>query len=176
MLYLARELGIAPAVLGVILATQGAASLVGAVMAGKFGQRFGAGPAFVWGTVIFCVGCLFIPLAAGPIWVVIPVLIAAQVLQGIGAPIYSVNQISLRQAITPDWVLGRVNASRRFIVFGVVPLGALVGGTVGDLIGLRATLLVGGLGMLVTVLVAYLSPLRTFRESEVLATGSAASC
>lgn len=175
MLYLAGELEIAPAVLGVIFATQGAASLVGAVMAGEFGQRFGAGPAFVWGTLVSCVGCLFIPLATGPTTVAAPLLIAAHLLLGFGAPIYSVNQISLRQAITPDRLLGRVNASRRFIVFGVAPLGALIGGALGGLIGLRATLAVGGLGMLMAFLVAFVSPRRTFHQRDALASGTAAS-
>jgi len=49
-------------------------------------------------------------------------------LRGIGSPLYSINQLSVRQMLTPERVLGRVNASRRFIVFGISPIGALIGG------------------------------------------------
>jgi hypothetical protein len=67
-------------------------------------------------------------------------LIGAQCLRGIGTPIYSINQLSVRQMMTPDWGLGRVNASHRCIIFGISPIRALLGGALGELIGLRWTL------------------------------------
>jgi MFS family permease len=83
---------------------------------------------------------------------------------GFGAPIYSVNQIGVRQQMTPDHLLGRVNASRRFIVFGVGPIGALIGGFLGEAIGWRPTLLVGGGVAVLAFLWVFLSPVRSLRE------------
>ncbi len=114
----------------------------------------------VWGTLLSVLGSLVIPLAGGSLVVAVPALVAAQVLLGIGSPIYSVNQITLRQSITPDRVLGRVNASRRFLVFGAAPVGAFLGGTLGNLLGLRPTLLAGALILMLAFLTVLLSPLR----------------
>ena len=60
-------------------------------------------------------------------------------ISGITNPVYNVNQVSLRQAITPDRLQGRMNASMRFIVWGTIPLGALLGGGLGEALGLRPT-------------------------------------
>ena len=112
-------------------------------------------------------GCLsqgIVPLTNGPVLLQMAVLISAQCLQGIGSPIYSINQLSVRQMITPERVLGRVNASRRFIVFGISPIGALLGGALGELIGVRWTLVTATAVMLVWLLTLVYSPLRTLRE------------
>jgi predicted MFS family arabinose efflux permease len=106
---------------------------------------------------------LLIPLTPASPRLAIPFLIAAQVFSGIGHPIYSINQLSLRQALTPDRLLGRVNASRRFVVFGIGPLGALAGGVLGQSIGLRGTLGVAATTLGLSVLWMILSPLRTMR-------------
>jgi hypothetical protein len=66
--------------------------------------------------------------------------------------VYNVNQVSLRQALTPDQLLGRVNATNRFLVWGCAPLGALAGGLLGATLGLRPTLALAALGELVAVL------------------------
>jgi hypothetical protein len=87
-------------------------------------------------------------------------LVAAQLLNGIGWPIYSINQLSLRQTITPDHLLGRVNASRRVLVFGMAPVGAFAAGLVGQNWGLRPALQVAASAMTVAALVALVSPLR----------------
>ncbi len=160
VLFATRSLGLSPALLGLIFASRGIASLVGAVLAGRAGRAMGAGPAVVWGTLLSVLGSLVIPLAGGSLVVAVPTLVAAQVLLGIGSPIYSVNQITLRQSITPDRVLGRVNASRRFLVFGAAPVSALFGGTLGSLLGLRPTLLAGALILMLAFLTVLLSPLR----------------
>jgi hypothetical protein len=103
-------------------------------------------------------------LAHGPAAITIPLLVASQFFGGIGTTVYNITQVSLRQAITPDHLLGRMNATMRFIVWGVLPLGGLIGGALGGLIGLRATLLVGAIGQTAAVFWPLLSPLRTLRE------------
>ena len=69
--------------------------------------------------------------------------------------------MSLRQAITPDRILGRVNAASRFMMWGTIPLGTLLGGVLGSTIGLRETLWLGTIGASLTVLPILFSPVRT---------------
>lgn len=88
-------------------------------------------------------------------------MIASDLLTGFGGILYNVTAISLIQAITPDRMLGRANASRRFIVWGVIPLGGLVGGGLASAIGLRPTILVGAVGGLLAVVPLVLSPVRS---------------
>jgi hypothetical protein len=78
-------------------------------------------------------------------------------------PLYSVNQISLRQAVVPPRVLGRVNATRRFLVFGIQPIGALVGGALGDALGPPETLVVAAAIQVVALAALIASPLRRVR-------------
>ena len=80
-----------------------------------------------------------------------------------GAVVFGVNGVSLRQAATPDRLLGRVNATMRFMRPGLVPLGALLGGLVAERYGLRASVLVAGVGTLLAVLWVLFSPIRGLR-------------
>jgi hypothetical protein len=80
-----------------------------------------------------------------------------------GQPIYNINQVSLRQAITPARLQGRMNASMRFMVWGTMPVGSLLGGLLGTLIGLRATLWVAAIGGSIAFLWVLLSPVRSLR-------------
>ena len=75
--------------------------------------------------------------------------------------LYNVTAISLMQATTPDRLLGRMNASRRFFVWGVIPLGAITGGLLATTIGLRPTLFIGAIGGSLAVLPLLLSPIRS---------------
>jgi hypothetical protein len=73
--------------------------------------------------------------------------------------------VSLIQAITPDHLLGRTNASRRFVVQSMIPLGAFLGGTLGTFIGLRATIAIGAIGATFSVIPLFISRLPTIRET-----------
>ena len=98
----------------------------------------------------------------------IPFILASMIVIGFGGILYNVTAISLIQAITPDRILGRANASRRFVVWGVVPLGGFTGGILASTIGLRQTMVVGALGGLLTIVPILFSPLRKVgRMSEL---------
>jgi hypothetical protein len=87
-----------------------------------------------------------------------------------------VNGISLVQAITPDRMLGRMKASRRFVVWGVIPFGGLSGGALGSAVGLRTALWVGAVGQSIAFLPVLFSPIRHIRviaDGEALAERSA---
>ena len=159
-----RELGVAPAVLGTVLAASGVAAVVGAAVAARTAARFGLGPTMVGALVLFSLAHFPVALAAGP-----PALVTGLLVVGIGGiqlafPVYGVGAAALLQGVTPDHLLGRVGASVRFLLVGPPLLGALVGGAMGDLIGLRATVLLGAFGQLVPCLWLYLSPVRSLRE------------
>jgi predicted MFS family arabinose efflux permease len=76
-------------------------------------------------------------------------------------PVYNITQMSLRQSMIPLRLQGRMNASMRFIVWGTIPLGSLVGGALGEVIGVHSTLLLGAIGGLLAVIWVYFSPVRS---------------
>jgi hypothetical protein len=80
-----------------------------------------------------------------------------------GSVVYNVNQVGLRQAITPLRMQGRMNATMRFMVWGTIPLGAFLGGVLGNSIGLRQTLWVAAVGSCLPFLPVLLSPVRSLR-------------
>jgi predicted MFS family arabinose efflux permease len=93
-----------------------------------------------------------------------PYLIVAGIINAATAVIYNVNQVSLRQAITPERMLGRMNATMRFIVWGTIPIGSIVGGVLGGLIGLQTTIWVGVIGSFIGFLPVFFSQVRTLQR------------
>ncbi|GIV95870.1 MAG: hypothetical protein KatS3mg057_0527 [Herpetosiphonaceae bacterium] len=124
--------------------------------------------------MLACGSQLALPLAGS--WPDLAVLLfgLGYFLSGVGVAMSNVHVVSLRQIITPDHLLGRMNASYRFVTYGAIPLGALVGGLLGEWIGLRATLLVGALGMLLAPLWVTFSPVPQLRQAPVAPAAPAA--
>ena len=102
--------------------------------------------------------------------VALPLVVAAEFLQWLALLIYSINAISLRQTIAPEALLGRVNATFTFVSRGAMPIGSLLGGILGELIGLPMTLVVGEIGMFCAVFWLACSPLRHREPIEPEAT------
>jgi MFS family permease len=166
VLYLVRELQIGPATLGLIYTIGSVGFALGAALAGRAARRFGVGPTIVWGACVSDAAFLLIPLANGQHRGIVPLLIAAQFLATVAGPMTAINQLSLRQAITPEQIMGRVNATTRVIALGAAPVGALLAGVLGATLGLRPTLLIGALGIQLGFVILLLSPLRTLREPQ----------
>jgi MFS family permease len=167
VLYATRELGIGPALLGIILAAGGPGALLGALLAGRMANRFGLGATIIGASLVGGLANLLVPLASGPELAIAALLLLASFVGGISNPVYNINQVSLRQAITPDRLQGRMNASVRFIVWGTIPIGALIGGALGDAIGLRPTLaLMAACSVLATLWILF-SPVRRLKEQPV---------
>ena len=103
-------------------------------------------------------------LAAAPSSSPIPFIVAGFGISALGIPIYNITQVSFRQAITPERLQGRMNSVMRFVVWGVIPLGNLLGGALASWFSLRAAIWVGAIGMALAVLPVLLSPVRTLRE------------
>ena len=167
-LYLTNELLLGPVWFGIVLGILGAAAFVGTFLAGPAERRFGPGPALILGSFFWGGGGVLLALVDPSMALVLPLLALAQISAGIGRSIASINQISLRQAITPDRLLGRVNASRRLLVFGIIPFGALLGGILGESLGLRAALFVGAGIQVLGFIYTALSPLRSIRHTPEL--------
>jgi hypothetical protein len=85
---------------------------------------------------------------------------------GWGSVVYNVNQVSLRQAITPNEMMGRMNASMRFLVWGTIPIGSALGGALGSLIGVHETIWLGAILGCFVFLAVLLSPVRSLRSIE----------
>lgn len=163
-IYAIRTLHIPPALVGLLVAAGGVGALVGALLAGRVTRRFGLGPTLA-GTMLYS-GALQVlnPLAHGSVVAAVALLMAVQFLGDIAYAIHAIGAISLRQAIIPDRLLGRANASMQFLTVGAMPLGALLAGALGQSVGVRPTLLLGACGIMLALLWLFLSPLRTLRE------------
>lgn len=164
VLYLARTLGLAPAALGLILAIGSIGALVGTLVVGQVHRRFGIGRSLVGAQFLIGSASLLIPLAL--FWPALSLvfLIAAELVQSCVGTIYGITRFSLTQAITPNLLRGRVQASSSFI--GMIPtvLGSLLGGLLGESLGIVATLSIGAAGGLLGFLWLVFSPVRRLRE------------
>jgi MFS family permease len=159
---LARDLHIAPGIIGLITSAAAVGGLAGALGATRFAARLGQGPA-IWMSTLAIAPCGFVAPFAQRGWS-LGLLAVAEAGIGTGAVLYNITQVSFRQGLCPPELLGRMNATMRFLVWGTLPLGGVIGGGLGTLIGVRATLLVAAAGGALAFLPAFLSPLRGMRE------------
>jgi MFS family permease len=168
VLYATRDLAIPPAVLGVIYGLGGVGAAIGAVLARRVTERVGFGLTLIAANLVGGLFLLLIPLAGSlPTSAALLLAVAQGASQAMGA-IFAINQTSLRQALTPEQVLGRMNASYRFLTVGTIPLGSLLGGALATVIGVRETLLVGVIGGLLSVVWLLCSPARTLTGQAML--------
>jgi predicted MFS family arabinose efflux permease len=168
VLYVTQTLGLTSALLGLVLAVGGAAGLLGAAAAGRVTARLGPGPAILVGQLVLAAGTAILPLATAVPAAAAPIVAAGQALFSASLAVVAVNQVSLRQAVTPDRLQGRVNASRRVLVFGVQPIGALLAGGLGEAAGLPAALGAAAVVELVAFGLTLVSPLPGIRDTPTV--------
>ena len=135
--------------------------MLGALAAGPIARRYGGARATIIG-IAGGVGALLIPLTmpgGGLLF-----FGAGMFCVSFSAVVYNINQVSFRQRLCPDRLLGRMNATMRFVVWGVLPIGALIGGVLGSVAGLRPTLWIGAAGQAVAGVWLLASPIRTMRD------------
>ena len=156
-LYALDVLGFKPGVLGVIYGVGGVSSLLGALVARRIVNRIGVGRAMVLGMAMFGVGELMLPIAHGATVTAAALMVVQQLSDG-WFVIYEINHTSLKQAIAPAAILGRVNASFRFVIIACALAGTVVSGIAGEAFGLRPTIAAGALGTLVAALWLLRSP------------------
>ena len=161
LLYAVRVLHLSSIEVGSVFAVGSFGSIAGALMANRLQKKLGVGNSIISCAVLFAVSGLAFPLA--PHSFPLPVLMLGTAIGGFGGVAYNITQVSLRQAITPERLQGRMNAAMRWIVWGTIPLGSLLGGAVAQATTLRTALWVSAIGSSPTFLWVLLSPLRSIR-------------
>lgn len=166
VLYVLKDLSVEPGVLGIALGVGAVGSVLGAVVSARIGRRIGIGRAWIVGLLAFPGATVLIPLI-GP-ELAMPVILAglfvSEFASGFGVMILDINGGSMLMARTPDRIRGRVNGAFRFVNMGVRPIGAVLGGVLGELFGVRETLLVVTLASMTGVLWLIGSPIPGLRE------------
>jgi MFS family permease len=168
-LYALETLGMSPFTLGITVACGGIGSALGALVVRPLTERLGFGRALAAMLLFSSVAGPLTWLAGGMPALAVALMMAAQVIGDMGQTAAAINEVSLRQAITPAGLLGRVGGSLHVLGRGVGTLGLLVGGVLAELIGLRATIAVAVLGGIVGNLVLIFSAVRSVRELPELA-------
>jgi len=141
LVFAVRRLGLSAGELGLTFMLGNVGWLLGAVVAGRVARALRLGPTLFATALLGGIPFFVIPLATPHL--AIPLLVAAQAITSFAIVVFNVNGISLYQTQVPPRMLGRMNASRRWIVWGIIPLGSILGGALASTIGLRTTLFVG---------------------------------
>ncbi|MFC6987446.1 MFS transporter [Streptomyces cirratus] len=165
-LYLIREAGLSSAAVGLIVAVGSVGGLLGALLSERLTARLGVGPTLIAAVALPGLGFLLLSTVDGN-------SLGAAVLAGVatfigffGIPVWDVTVISFRQAITPEHLQGRVNATVRSLSWGTLALGSLMGGALATTLGLRETVVLSAIGLFVPSLIVLISPVRRMRELE----------
>jgi MFS family permease len=162
LLYIVDELGINAGTIGLIFGIANLGVLIGALSGERLARRIGIGPTITWSA--FMSGFALLPVVIAPRDGAVPYLIASGVIGAATAVIYNVNQVGLRQAITPERMQGRMNATMRFIVWGTIPIGSIIGGVLGGVIGLHSTIVIGMIGSFLGFLPVFFSQVRRLQR------------
>jgi len=156
-----RELGMSPAAVGTVGGLGGAGVLIGALIASRVQARLGIGRTIVLTAALFGPLNLLLPLATPQLAIFF--LSAAFFAEGILNVTYNVSQVSLRQAITPEHFLGRMNATMRFLVWGTIPIGSLIGAGLSEVVGVRTTIWISAILGFLPFLAVFFSKVRTIQ-------------
>ncbi|MGX8904456.1 MFS transporter [Streptomyces netropsis] len=164
VLFLTRTVGLPPAAIGWVLATSTIGAMLGAVVVGRLSKAIGAAR-LTWLSLLATAPFgLLLPLAEKD-WR-ITLFVLGAVVQSAGITLYNICQVTYRQTECPPHLLGRMTATMRFLVQGVLPLSGLLAGVLGELIGVRETLWIFAAGLVLAPLVLLCSPLRKMRDFE----------
>jgi MFS family permease len=158
VVYAVRVLGLKPFELSIVISAMGVGGLAGAVTANRVQQRIGLGRTLVLNTVGVSTALLLLLIPHDASLPAIAILVIAHLIYGWNIVALNVNTITLRQVVTPRRVLARMNASFRMLLFGSTPLGALLGGLLGSVLGLRSALTISVLAMTSPLLWLFFSP------------------
>ena len=162
VVYFVRDLHLGAATIGWVTAVVNAGFIAAAFVNSALVRRFGVGPMIAYTGVLSSVSLVGIP--AAPLSSPLPVLLLSGVAGTFLGFFMNVNQLTLRQAITPHRLLGRMNAVTRFMYWGTMPIGSALGGVAAETVGLRTTLFAAAVGSALATVPIALSPIRKLRE------------
>ncbi|MET7451988.1 MFS transporter [Streptomyces sp. NPDC005574] len=162
MVFLVRVLHVAPALTGLIMAASALGGIAGGVFAGRLARWIGSAR-IIWVSMLVFSAPQVVAVAAWRGWGVLlfPLGWAVAYFSGM---VYNVAQLSYRQSVTPPELMGRMNAAVRWVVWGTLPLGGVLGGALGTLIGVRPTLWLAAVGTWAAGWFVFFSPLRHLRD------------
>jgi MFS family permease len=160
VLYGTREIGFRPGIFGLAVSVGGLGAVIGSVLAQRLGARLGPGPFVIYACGLTSLASFCFPLISRPDHLGIFCLTATYFALSAAGAAVTVFAWTIRQSITPSDLLGKMNGAFRFCVTGIMPFGALFGGWLGSIIGIRSTLLVGAVGLLLSCAAASFSHLR----------------
>ncbi len=165
LLYAVRDLGLSAGQFGLVLSSGAIGGLAGALLAPVLARRIRFGTLLVAAAGVACAPAILIPAVTGPATLTVRcVLAAVYLVMAAGVATVNVLSVSLRQAITPAGLLGRMNASMLMLLYGTVPAGSLAAGLLGRAFGSRTALLVAGLGLLASLVPLLASPVPRLSE------------
>jgi hypothetical protein len=147
ILYLVEVAGLTPAAIGAALGVGSTGYLVGALASRRLTRRIGVGPTMQVGVGVF--GPSMLLFALSPPEVAGATFATMVFAHGFGIAVHNVNQVTLRQLLTPDPLRARVAGVFRLVIFGAIPIGTVMGGVLGEVLGLEAALITSGVGLLV---------------------------
>jgi MFS family permease len=165
LLYLAREIGFSPEVIGIVLAVGNLGPLAGAVLANRIARTLGVGRTILWSAILIGPPFILLPLAPRePGQLTFCMIAAFGFVLGFAAVVYNITQVSLRQALTPGRMQGRMNATMRFIVWGTIPLGQMLGGATASMFGTSVALWLGATGVVLSFVPVLISDVPSIRD------------
>jgi predicted MFS family arabinose efflux permease len=162
IVYFVRDLHLGAATIGILLALVNIGFIAGAFVNAPLVRRFGIGPMIAYTSLLSPL--LLISIPAAPPSYPIPVLLVGGVAGTFVGFFVNVNQLTLRQTITPHRLQARMNSVVRFMYWGTMPLGAALGGVAAEQIGLRETLFIAAAGAAVAGIPVVFSPIRRLRD------------
>jgi MFS family permease len=168
IVYLVRSLEMSPSMIGLMFAIANVGYLGGALSSNRIARKIGVGPAIIVGGVSG-IAMLLVPLAPQNANDAFVYIVIAETIAAFGVVLYNVTQVSMRQAITPERLQGRMNSVMRFIVWGVMPLGTLLGGSVATAVDLRAAIWAGAIGVSLAWVPLVIGPIWQLREVPQIA-------
>jgi hypothetical protein len=158
-LYALNEFGLSPFMLGVVVSAGGVGGLAAAAVVGSLTRRLGYGPTIVWTNVANAILGL-IPLAAGPPLVAAAFLFVPQLFGDGLDTVAQIDELAVRQQVTPQRLLGRVNGTLHVLLEGVGPVGALAGAAVAGAFGIRTAIWIADVGSCAGLGFLVFSPVR----------------
>lgn len=174
-IFLLRELGFSPVSFGLIFSLGSIGGLLGAMATPHIVRWIGEARAIPVSSLGFSAAALLLPLAAVVPAVAYPLLVVQFFIGSFTVLVYNITQVTFRQRITPTRLLGRMNASVRFVVWGVMPIAALLAGALGSWLGVVPTMWIGALGQLLSVVFVVFGPFWTMRELPDVHTAAASA-
>ncbi|MEO7269709.1 MAG: MFS transporter [Knoellia sp.] len=168
ILFASRQLDLSAGAIGLALGIGATGGVLGAVLAGRVTRWLGVGRTICVGAVLFSAPFALLPLAGGPLWLRMGVLGLVEFIAGFGVMLLDVPLNALQTAVTPDAVRSRVSGAFTTVNYGIRPVGAVLGGFLGEWFGIGPTMVVAAIGGTLSILWLVGSPIPGTRTIEEL--------